>query len=153
MSARATKCAAALIGFAALVPLGSSSVFRSLHSVLDFAPIAVAAATIQSVPGTIQAEDFDDGGSGVGYLDTTAGNSGGQYRATDVDIESTSDVGGGYSVGWAFAGEWLAYTVNVATAGTYDLEVRVASAGAGGTFHIEVNGVDRTGPLTVPNTG
>lgn len=31
--------------------------------------------------------------------------------------------------------------------------MRVASAGAGGTFHIEVNGVDKTGRLTVPNTG
>ncbi len=43
--------------------------------------------------------------------------------------------------------------MNVATAGNYDLDVRVASAGEGGTFHIEVNGVDKTGPLTVPNTG
>jgi hypothetical protein len=31
--------------------------------------------------------------------------------------------------------------------------VRVASPASGGTFHIEVNGVDKTGPLTVPNTG
>jgi hypothetical protein len=47
----------------------------------------------------------------------------------------------------------LNYTVDVMSAGNYDIEVRVASAGAGGTFHIEVNGVDKTGPLTVPNTG
>jgi acid phosphatase type 7 len=51
------------------------------------------------------------------------------------------------------AGEWLNYTVQVGAAGTYDIEVRVASAGAGGTFRIEVNGTDVTGPLTVPNTG
>jgi hypothetical protein len=31
--------------------------------------------------------------------------------------------------------------------------VRVASNGAGGTFHIEVNGVDKDRTLTVPNTG
>ena len=31
--------------------------------------------------------------------------------------------------------------------------VRVASSGSGGTFHIEVNGVDKTGPIAVPNTG
>ena len=66
---------------------------------------------------------------------------------------ATSDSGGGYDLGWVFAGEWLNYTVNVAAAGTYDLEFRVASAGAGGTFHLEVNGVNKTGPLTVPNTG
>ena len=39
------------------------------------------------------------------------------------------------------------------TAGTYTLEVRVAAPGGGGTFHVNVNGVDRTGPLVVPNTG
>ena len=43
--------------------------------------------------------------------------------------------------------------VNVAAAGTYAIDVRVASNGAGGTFHIEVNGVDKTGPMAVPNTG
>ena len=72
---------------------------------------------------------------------------------TGVDVESTADSGGGYDVGWAFAGEWLNYSATVGTAGTYDIDVRVASGGAGGTFHIEVNGVDKTGPLAVPNTG
>ena len=109
--------------------------------------------TATPLPGTLQAEAFDEGASGVAYLDNSPGNDGGQFRATGVDIEATSDAGGGYNVGWAFAGEWLKYTVNVGAAGTYDIEARVASAGAGGTFHIEVNGVDRTGPFTVPNTG
>jgi hypothetical protein len=106
-----------------------------------------------AVPGVIQVENFDDGGAGRGYLDASSGNSGGQYRSTDVDIERTSDGGSGYDIGWVSAGEWLNYTVNVATAATYDIDVRVASPTTGGTFHIEVNGVDKTGPLTVPNTG
>jgi carbohydrate binding protein with CBM6 domain len=50
-------------------------------------------------------------------------------------------------------GEWLNYSVDVISAGNYDLDVRVASAGAGGTFHIEINGMNKTGPMTVPNTG
>jgi hypothetical protein len=106
-----------------------------------------------SVPGTIEAENFDTGGQGVSYYDTTAGNSGGQYRSTDVDIQSTTDAGGGYNVGWMAVGEWMKYTVNVTKTGTYNLQARVASAGAGGTFHVEVNGVDRTGAITIPNTG
>jgi hypothetical protein len=106
-----------------------------------------------TVPGTIQTEDFDEGSAGVAYFDTTPTNSGGQYRSTGVDIESSADSGGGYNLGWVFAGEWLNYTVNVAAAGIYDVEVRVASGGSGGRFHIEVNGVDKTGPLTVANTG
>ncbi len=106
-----------------------------------------------AIPGTIQAEDFDNGGEGVAYHDGDTGNSGGQYRATDVDIEGTSDGGAGYNVGWMSAGEWLSYTANVATAGTYTLEARVASSGLGGTFHIEANGVNVAGALSVPDTG
>jgi hypothetical protein len=109
--------------------------------------------TPAALPGTVQAENFDNGGSDVAYHDATSGNSGGQYRTTDVDIETTADSGGGHDVGWVAAGEWLKYTVDVASAGTYDLEVRVASTGTGGTFHVEANGVNLTGPLTVPNTG
>src|SRR6202040_61058 len=42
--------------------------------------------TPSAVPGTIQAEDFDNGGEGLAYHDTTAGNAGRAYRTTDVDI-------------------------------------------------------------------
>jgi hypothetical protein len=109
--------------------------------------------TAPALPGTVQFENFDDGGEGVAYHDLSSGNAGGQgNRTTDVDIATTTDTGGGLIVGWAFAGEWLNYTVNVTTAGTYDIDVRVASAGNGGTFHIEVNGVDKTGPMIVPNS-
>lgn len=108
--------------------------------------------TPAAVPGTVQAENFDDGGSGIAWLDTSVTNDGGQYRSTNVDVETTIDAGGGYDVGWIFAGEWLKYTVNVTTAGTYDLAFRVASAGNGGTFHLEVNGNNVTGAMTVPNT-
>src|SRR5439155_8728241 len=78
---------------------------------------------------------------------------GGQYRQTDVDIETTSDTGGGYSLGYVASGEWLKYSVSVAATGNYTLEARVASPGSGGTFHVEVDGVDATGPLAVPSTG
>src|SRR5438094_656065 len=53
------------------------------------------------IPGTVQAEDFDNGGEGVAYHDTTYGNNGGQYRGGDVDIEAAS--GGGFDVGWIAA--------------------------------------------------
>ena len=105
------------------------------------------------LPGTIEAEDFDNGGAEIAYHDASSGNSGGVYRATDVDVEPTTDSGGGYNVGWASTGEWLKYTVSVAATGTYTMEVRVASAGAGGIFHVEANGVDKTGPIEVTNTG
>jgi SOS-response transcriptional repressor LexA len=106
-----------------------------------------------ALPGTIQMENFDNGGPNVAYRDLSPGNEGGAYRTTDVDIVGTGDTGGGHLVGWVAAGEWLAYTANVSPAGTYSVDVRVASNGAGGTFHIEVNGVNKTGALAVPNTG
>ena len=105
-----------------------------------------------SLPGTVQAENFDHGGMNVAYYDSTTGNSGNVYRTTDVDLQATSDSGGGYNVAWMTAGEWLNYAVNVQAAGTYRLELRVASSGAGGRVHVEFGGVDATGPLDIPNT-
>lgn len=107
------------------------------------------------VPGKIEAENFDSGGEGVSYHDTNVGNSGGAYRTSeDVDLQSTTDTGGGYNVGWVKPGEWLEYTINAPTAGNYDISARVAAAsGYGGTFHIEFNGANKTGAMTAPATG
>ena len=109
--------------------------------------------TAASIPGLIEAENFDEGGGGVAYHDSSPGNSGGQYRQTDVDVASTIDSPGGYALGYVAAGEWLKYSVSVASGGSYTLDARVASPGAGGTFHVEIDGVDATGPLAVPSSG
>jgi subtilisin family serine protease len=109
--------------------------------------------TAAPIPGLIEAERFDDGGEGIAYHDLTKGNTSGQYRQTDVDIATASDFGGGYTLGYVDAGEWLKYSVSVAATADYTLEARVASAGQGGTFHVEVDGTDVTGPMVVPSTG
>lgn len=107
------------------------------------------------IPGTIQMEDYDSGGEGRGFHDTDVVNRGGLARPDlGVDIEECSDAGGGYCVGYTAAGEWLRYTVQVATAGQYGLAFRVASSGQGGTFHVEdAQGRNLTGPVRVPDTG
>jgi hypothetical protein len=107
--------------------------------------------TAWPVPGTIEAEDYDTGGQFVAYYDNTSGNSGGQYRSDDVDIETCSE--GGYDVTGVKAGEWLEYTVNVESSGIYKMRARVASASAGGEFRIEFDGQDVTGPVSFPATG
>jgi arabinoxylan arabinofuranohydrolase len=105
-----------------------------------------------AVPGTIEVENFDTGGEGIAYHDNDALNSGGQGRTSEgVDTETCSE--GGLNIGWTNTGEWLEYTVNVASAGTYDIDVRTASIFSGGSFHIEFNGVDKTGPMTTTNSG
>jgi Carbohydrate binding module (family 6)/Calcineurin-like phosphoesterase/Purple acid Phosphatase, N-terminal domain len=116
-------------------------------------PTTAYGGTPAPIPGTIQAENFDTGGQSVAYYDTTPGNKGGSYRNTDVDIGPTADAGGGYYIGWTRAGEWLTYSVNVGAAGTYTLSTRVANVGTGATFHVEIDGVDRTGAIPVPDTG
>lgn len=108
-----------------------------------------ASALADTGPGTIQAEDFDEGA----YWDSTPGNAGGAYRATDVDIQPTTDIGGGFNIGWIDAGEWLDYTIHIHTAGHYDLSARVASPHSGKAFRVLVNGTDVTGSVSVPNTG
>ncbi|MBU2983798.1 carbohydrate-binding protein [Saccharophagus degradans] len=97
---------------------------------------------------TFQAEDYS------AFYDTTAGNTGGAYRNDNVDIEATSDNGGGYNVGWIDANEWLVYPgVNIATTGDYIINVRVASA-SGGALSVDFNaGSIPLGQFDIPNTG
>jgi hypothetical protein len=100
------------------------------------------------VPGQIEAEDYDAGGPGVGFFDTTPGNEGGAYRADDVDIKPSAE--GGYAVGWFAAEEWLAYTVDVQNDGVYTFRARVGAALPDRTFHVEIDDVDVTGSIAVP---
>jgi hypothetical protein len=106
-----------------------------------------------SVPGVIQAEDFDNGGQGVAYNVNSVATMSHAFRSSGVGIQSTSDTGGGYAVGWTQAGEWLNYTVNVSSTGTYTLLTRWANPGTGGKFQVNVDGVAVTGKITVPDTG
>ncbi|NLW84656.1 MAG: carbohydrate-binding protein, partial [Phycisphaerae bacterium] len=102
----------------------------------------------------IQAEDFDTGGQGVTYNDTTPFNQGGQYRTNeDVDIAVTSDTGGGYHIGWTDAGEWFEYTIMVRDPGLYNLRLRVASPVTGGAARVISYHQDKTGIWNIPNTG
>jgi hypothetical protein len=70
-----------------------------------------------------------------------------------VDIQARSTASNGYAVFEAAAGEWLEYTVNVPTAGYYNLGVSYSSEFNNGTFHMEVDGVNVTGQLTAISTG
>jgi len=105
-----------------------------------------------AVPGVIQAEDFDRGGEGVAYHDNVPGNAGGLYRPQE-DVDIISPYTDGYVVNNFETGEWLAYTIDVSQAGVYRLETLASSEFEGSRWHMEIDGVDVTGPVTVPNTG
>lgn len=149
-------------------------VLAACAAALLVVPVSAAPAAAKSVPflgqpapipGVIEAENFDDGPAGVAYHDVdTIGNppQGGEarqlglrYRHHVVGIEATMIVPRFFLVGVVKEGEWLAYTVDVKKAGRYDLEVSIAGWRDGdraGQFRIEFDGVDKTGPVTAPNT-
>ena len=109
-----------------------------------------------AVPKAFEAEDFDRGGQGVAYHDTTAANEGGYYRASEgVDIIANRDPAGGNGViQWFATGEWLAYTLNVPADGNYDISIKAANYDvAGAAFHVEIDGVNVTGRVAMPSTG
>ena len=108
---------------------------------------------VSTLPGRIEAENYDTGGEGVAYYNTTMGNPGGVYRSDDVGIEPTSDTGGGYDVSWLNTGEWLEYTVNPPDpTAKYSISLRVAAPAAGGQLRVRLNGTV-LGTVTIPNTG
>ena len=71
-------------------------------------------------------------------------------------IENNAAASGGKNVGWTAAGNWLKYRIDVAQAGTYDLELRVAT-GTGGVVPDAVSLRDASGQVlataSVPDTG
>ncbi len=106
--------------------------------------MAVSATTC-----TLQAEAYSNS------FDTTAGNTGNQFRTDNVDIEATADAGGGYDVGWTANGEWLAHNgVTFPATGAYTIAYRVAAPAAGGVISADLNGgAIPLGSTSVPATG
>jgi len=106
------------------------------------------------IPGRVEAEDYGRDGAGGSYYDSSMGNYAGWYRNDDVDVDITSDVGGGYKVAWIDDNEWLKYDVAITTSGIYDIEFRVSKGDVGDAiFHLEHDGADITGPITVNGSG
>ncbi|MFD9508647.1 carbohydrate-binding protein [Streptomyces mirabilis] len=119
------------------------------------APEGPYGGTPAAVPGTVQAEDYDTGGQGVAYNVTSVNGNANSYRADGVDLDNTADTGGGYNLGWTSGGQWFRYTVEVATAGTYTLNLRVAAPSAvTGALHLsDASGTNLTGAVDLPATG
>jgi Carbohydrate binding module (family 6) len=111
--------------------------------------------TPAAVPGTVMAENYDTGGQGVGYNVTAVHGTDNGYRSDGVDLEKASAPATGNNLGWAAAGQWFRYTVNVSTAGTYKITFLVAAESAiGDAFHLSnSSGTNLSGSVAVPDTG
>ena len=101
------------------------------------------------IPGVVEAEFYDIGGEGVAYHDTTPGNTGGEYRSDDVDLEYKD--GANLNVGWGANGEWIEYTMDVAK-GEYVIDARLACADSGRSLAVSMGG-SVLATIDVPNTG
>ncbi|MBW3129063.1 carbohydrate-binding protein [Hymenobacter profundi] len=71
-----------------------------------------------------------------------------------VQLENTTDTGGGQNVAYIDAGDWMAYNnVNFPTSGSYKIEYRVASP-SGATLSSDLNaGSTQLGSVSIPATG
>lgn len=110
-----------------------------------------------TLPGIVQAENFDSGADGITFHDSDTKDEGGAgYRSDNegVDIVSHNT---GKAIGYTNAGEWLEYTVNVAEAGTYTYAVRASSGVTTSSIKLSLNTadglVDLTKNITIPSAG
>lgn len=105
---------------------------------------------IVTIPGKIEAENYNNGCNGVAYYDADFQNEGGQYRKDDVDIEECGE--GGYNVGWIKTDEWLNYDITVAQDGFYDFTISSASKTDGGAIRLEMDGNELCSSTSLPVT-
>jgi len=99
--------------------------------------------TAAAVPGTIEAENFDEGNYGVSYSGTQgASGDDGDHDYRGEDYASVDIVGGGSgkAIGYTAADEWLEYTINVAQDGEYDIEANVSNGSGSGTLELSLDG-------------
>ena len=74
------------------------------------------------VPGTVEAEDFDEGVNGVAYYESDSKTADGYRSGHAVDIRGDARASGGYYIGEVQPGEWICYTIEVDEAGTYSID-------------------------------
>jgi hypothetical protein len=100
-----------------------------------------------SIPGKVEAENYDVGGVGKAYFDKDDENKGKEYREDAVDVVKAGD---GYAIGYTQEGEWLEYTVNVAKEQDYVLTVRYATKSENAGVKLYVDDVAVTEDIIVP---
>lgn len=93
-----------------------------------------------TIPGTIQAENYDKGGEGLTFHDSNSEKEGDDqdaknYRSDEGGVDIVNG-NGGKVIGYTNTGEWLEYSINVARAGYYSYSATVSSGTTGSGFRI-----------------
>ncbi|MCQ2197524.1 MAG: endo-1,4-beta-xylanase [Bacteroidaceae bacterium] len=102
-----------------------------------------------TVPGVVEAENFDKGEEGFTFHDSDAEYHDKPTKVYRSDNEGVDIVEGnnGYVIGWTAANEWLEYTINVANPGLYTCEM-TASNGSSASGSVTFSLVGDDGKLT-----
>ena len=124
----------------------------------------------QIIPGKITAAFYDEGGEGVAFHNPAAKNNGsegiglardGRYEVgisvtrpgIDKFLDGTALPFDKYYVGWIVPDEWLNYSVDVKTAGTYQINMLSSVARDSTEISLSVDGADKTGTIILETTG
>jgi endoglucanase len=109
----------------------SGKIVKSIVSTWGGSPVTCSTSTL---PATIQAENY--------------------CQMSGVQAESTTDAGGGQDIGWIDAGDWMSFSINAPSSGTYTVSYRIASLSGGGSIRLEKQGGSVSyGTIAVPSTG
>lgn len=98
----------------------------------DSAAVSTTIAHVP-VPATLQAESFT--------------------AMSGVQLENSSDTGGGQNVGHFDPDDYIEFKISVSTAGNFTLDYRLASANGSTGFEVWVDGTKVLNAMAVPNTG
>ncbi|MCR5889175.1 carbohydrate-binding protein [Hymenobacter sp. J193] len=142
--ANSTYTVANLLGSSTAAPANATVSGNSISNWVPFASIpangyyvlklnGTVTPTAQAVPGKIEAESYS--------------------AMLNVDTEVTTDTGGGRNVDYFDTNDWVEYDVNVASAGSYNVDFRVASAVGNATLQLRNSAGTSLGSISVGNTG
>ena len=91
-----------------------------------------------NIPGTVEAENFDNGGEGISYGNPNGSTYTRRYRKDTNEVYIKSGQTGYYVT--SQESEWLAYTVNVEDAGTYKMSLNLTVPNDGLTAAVIMDG-------------
>ena len=108
--------------------------------------------TLITLPGTLEAENFDGGDRGVSWWDSDSSNSTGAYR-NDAGVEIDSLAVEEFAVYLDNPDEWVEYSFSTPEAGNYRVITSVAATESDRSFELQFNAGFGTGIVSTTPTG
>lgn len=74
-------------------------------------------------------------------------------QSSGIQTEGCNDLGGGQNVGYIDNGDWMEYSINLPSAGNYDIQFRVATPMSGAQLTVRNASLTALGTANLPVTG